>query len=234
MGKYKKKKSKECKLPDKLLNIPNADKGFHEKWYNERNMLNFPHPFRCVIFGNPNTGKTTKVKNIILRTKPKFKKIFVIHIDGEYTKEYNDIKAHILNQIPSPDDKIFCGKYKTLLILEDLEYKFLNKQELRNLDRLFGYVSTHKNVSCVSIAQDGFNIPPCVRRMSNIWVLGPSNDKDSIKQISRKCGLTSKFVENVYKNHITDNFKSLWIDNTKDTPYPLRLNGFEEFNSVNL
>ena len=227
MGKKDKKRKRKSELPNMLIKIDNADKEWHEKWSNQRNMLNFPHPFRCVIFGNPNTAKTTKCKNIILRAQPKFKKIYVVHIDGDYTKEYDDVKADILKEIPSPNDKIFTGKEKILVILEDLEYKFLNKKELRNLDRLFGYVSTHKNVSCISIAQDGFNIPPCIRRMSNIWVLGPSNDKDSIKQISRKCGLTSKFVENIYKNHITDNFKSLWIDNTKDTPYPLRLNGFE-------
>lgn len=230
--KGKKRKHKETKLPNLLIKIDNEDKKWHEKWYTERNMLNFPHPFRAVIFGNVNTGKTTKALNIMVRARPKFKKIYVVHIDGEYSKEYDCVNATILKKIPAPNDKIFDGKHKTLVILEDIEYKFLNKKELRNLDRLFGYVSSHKNVSCISIAQDGFNIPPCVRRMSNIWVLGPSHDKDSVKQISRKCGLTSKFIENVYDNHITDNFKSLWIDNTKDTPYPLRLNGFEQFKNT--
>ena len=215
------------KLPKKLLNIPNADKKWHEKWYKGRDMLNYPHPFRLVIFGNPNTAKTTKAKNIMIRADPPFEKIFVIHIDGEYTQEYEDIDAVMLDKIPAPNSPIFDGECKTLVVLEDLEFKFLNKTELRNLDRLCGYVSTHKNVSVITIAQDGFNLPPCVRRMSNIWVLGKSNDMDSIKQISRKCGLTPKFVENIYRTKLKTQYDSLWIDNTKNSPYPLRLNGFE-------
>ncbi len=60
------------KLPNKILALPNPDKEFHEEWYRNRNVLNFPHPFRCVALGPPNVGKTTIVKNILLRAKPQF------------------------------------------------------------------------------------------------------------------------------------------------------------------
>ncbi len=45
------------KLPNKILALPNPDKEFHEEWYRNRNVLNFPHPFRAVALGPPNVGE---------------------------------------------------------------------------------------------------------------------------------------------------------------------------------
>ena len=45
------------KLPNKILALPNPDKEFHERWYKNRNMLNLPHPFRCLCLGPPNVGE---------------------------------------------------------------------------------------------------------------------------------------------------------------------------------
>ena len=43
-------------------------------------MLNFPHPFRGVLLGPPNTGKSTSVKNILIRADPPFKKVTVVTV----------------------------------------------------------------------------------------------------------------------------------------------------------
>ena len=75
------------KLPDELLPIKNDDKAFHEKWTKGRNMLNMPHPFRGVILGTPNCGKSTTSKNLIIRQDPPFQEVFVIHCDADHTKE---------------------------------------------------------------------------------------------------------------------------------------------------
>ena len=40
---------------NKLIIIPNEDKTFHEK-VDETNLCNFPHPFRMILCGPPNTG----------------------------------------------------------------------------------------------------------------------------------------------------------------------------------
>jgi hypothetical protein len=222
------KKRKKKRLPQKLIAIPNADKKFHEQWKDmpNRDMLNFPHPWRGVIFSNPNCGKTTDLKNILIRADPPFQRLYVVHVDGGYTKEYEDVEAKILDKIPAPDDQILDGKKKTLIILEDLEYKFMSKQQLKSLDRLFGYVSTHKNVSVALLAQDAFNIPPCVRRMSNLWILGKTNDMDSLYMIARKCGMKPDRFKQIFENDIKGQHDKLWIDNTKKSPYPLRLNGY--------
>lgn len=226
--KRKKTKKRKEKLPDELIILDNPDKLFHEDWTKGRNMLNFPHPFRMVIFGPPNMGKTNTIKNILLRAKPDFKEVFVIHADPEYTQEYDDIDVELLAEIPAPAE--WEGLVKTLVILDDLEFKQMSKDQKRNLDRLFGFVSTHKNISVILTSQDGFNVPPIVRRTSNVWILYKSPDMDSMATMARRTGLKPDELKNIFNTILKGNRDALWIDRTSKTPYPLRKNGFKIIN----
>jgi ABC-type cobalamin/Fe3+-siderophores transport system ATPase subunit len=220
----KRKKKRRQKLPNELIIIDNPDKTFHEHWSERRNLLNIPHPFRAVLLGPPNVGKTTVIKNILVRAKPAFEEIFVIHADPEYTQEYDDIDAQMLDEIPSPTE--WEGEVKTLVILDDLEYKQMDKLQKKNLDRLFGYVSTHKNISVMLTSQDAFNVPPIVRRTSNLWILWKSPDMDSMATVARKTGMRSDEMRNLFNTILKGDRDSLWIDATTKTPAPLRKNGF--------
>ena len=228
MSDFKKlpKKLRKLRLPNKIIALPNADKKFHEKWYDGRNPLNPPHPFRCVCLGPPNVGKTTIVKNLLIRAKPQFEEVVVIHCDSGYTKEYCDLGDDIemLDSIPAPEE--WEGAVKTLVVLDDLEYKTMAKDQKRNLDRLFGYVSTHKNISCILCSQDAFNVPPIVRRCSNLFILWKCNDMDSLAMVARKTGFKKDDFKNIFEQILTEDRDSLWIDSTSKTPYPLRKNGF--------
>lgn len=227
MSNYRKKK---LRLPNKIIPLPNPDKTFHEKWYKGRGMLNIPHPFRCVALGPPNVGKTTIVKNLLLRAEPPFEEVVVIHCDSGYTKEYNDIgeNLELINEIPAPED--WEGIKKTLVVLDDLEFKGMNKQQKRCLDRLFGYVSTHKNISCILCSQDPFNVPPIVRRCSNLWVLWRCPDLDAMATCARKTGLKANNFNSIFNQLMMEPRDSLWIDTTAHTPYPMRKNGFQIIN----
>lgn len=211
-------------LPNKLIAIKNKDKKFHEQWSERRNPLNFPHPFRGVMMGPPNVGKSTCCKNLLLRAKPEFEEVFIIHCDPDYTQEYEDVGGKLIGSIPSPEQ--WDGQVKTLVILDDLEYKGMSKDERRALDRLFGYVSTHKNISVLLCAQDAFNIPPIVRRCSNLFVFWKNNDHDSMSNIARKSGISSYEFKQLFNEFIKEPRDSLWIDMTCGSPYPLRKNGF--------
>jgi hypothetical protein len=221
-------KKVKMRLPNEILALPNADKLFHEKWKKGRNMLNIPHPFRCVALGPPNCGKGTIVKNLLLRAKPEFEEVFVIHCDPDYTKEWNDIGGEMMSEIPNPED--WKGEVKTLVILDDLEFKGMSKDQKRNLDRLFGFVSTHKNISICLCAQDTFNVPPIVRRCSNLWVLWKMNDMDSLSNTARKTGMSAQNFNTIFNELMMNNHDSLWIDTTAGTPYPLRKNGYTIIN----
>lgn len=221
----KRKKKLKKRLPNAIIPIPNPDKNFHEGWYERRNPLNIPHPFRAVCLGPPNVGKTTIVKNLLLRAKPGFEEVFVIHCDPDYTEEYDDVQATILDHIPPPEE--WEGLVKTLVVLDDLEFKGMDKTQKRNLNRLFGFVSTHKNISCVLCSQDPFNVPPIVRRCANLWVLWRMSDLDAMATTSRKAGLNSITLKTIFDSLMTDPHESLWIDLTDKTPYKMRKNGYE-------
>lgn len=212
------------KIPNRMFVFPNKDKAFHESWTETRNRINIPHPFRAVLMGPPNSGKTMMVKNMLFRQQPPFEEVFVIHCDPDYTNEYADIHAKLMDEIPSPQS--WEGKKKTMVILDDLEFKGMNKTQKRNLDRLFGFVSTHKNISVCLCSQDTFNVPPIVRRCSNLWVLWRMQDLDSLALCARKCGYSALDFRQLFK--LLESPKdSIWIDLTDHSPYPLRRNGYE-------
>lgn len=224
----KKHKRKRSGLPNHLFALPNRDKAFHEKWYPGRNLIDFPHPFRLVCVSKPNGGKTTSIKHIIMRVgegKKPFERIFVIHCDGEETLEYEELDVTMLGHIPRPED--FPNDMKTLVILEDLDYLSMSKEQQGCLERLFGYVSTHKNISVALTAQNVFNVCPAVRRCANIILLWNNHDGDMIKAVARKTGLDPEALNHVLQNRCVKPHDSLWIDFTDNSPAPFRLNGFD-------
>jgi hypothetical protein len=100
-----KKKTKKVELPKELLPIKNADKeGWMETWSKKRDLLNIPHPMRGVFLGPPHTGKSTTIKNILLRADPPFERVICIHCDHEGSKEWDDIGAEMRGDIPAPTE----------------------------------------------------------------------------------------------------------------------------------
>lgn len=224
--------------PDSLFGFENADKGFHESWEPGDNLLDFPAPFRALITGPPNSGKSTVVKNILVRQQPPFDRVVIVHCDIEHTQEYKDIMDDaeegtvlLMSEIPPADswdtdvdqDGETC-LLKTLLIIDDIDLKTLNKEQRKNLDRTCGYVSTHRNVSVCICTQDSFAAAPNIRRMMNIFVIWRSPDLEALAMVARKVGV--KDLEALFDKHCKHRRDSIWIDLTTNSPAPLRLNGF--------
>ena len=224
-------KKKVKKLPQRIIPLKNADKTFHEKWKKKDSLFNFCAPFRMVLAGPPNVGKSTMIKHILLHQDPPFEEVVVVHCDPENTAEYDDLGGEdcnvtITDQIPHPSEWSDQNT-KTLCIIDDLELKHLSKQQKSNLDRAFGFCSTHKNVNICLAVQDVFNIVPSCRRMSNIWVLWKNCDLDSLANIARKCGMLTSELKAIFKNLMPNFRDSLMIDMSPRSPAPLRKNGFE-------
>lgn len=211
------------KLPQKIIALDNADKSWHESWAPGRDLLNIPHPFRAVLMGPPNSGKTTVVKNILMRADPPFTRMVVIYPDGGgFTDEYKDCgELEMLGRIPAPEE--WDGKQKTLCVVDDFELKSLSRDQRANLDRLVGHVSTHRNVSVCICNQDAYNAPPIVRRCANLFILWKPKDIVSMQTFASRTGEDLRELFNL----TTSRFDSIWIDMTVDSPAPLRLNGYQ-------
>ena len=215
-------------LPKHIIPFTNRDKEFHETWYPARDWLDFPHPFRMMLASKPNGGKTTVILNIILRVafgKHPFQKIIVVHCDPEQTREYNQLDRLLTAHIPAPEE--FDPQEKTLVILEDLSYLNMSLEQQGRLERLYGYASTHKNVSCILTAQDPFSILPTVRRCSNVFVVWNNHDGDMLKLLSRKTGHGTEQLSKALVQHCRGPHDSFWIDLTPNSPAKYRKNGYQ-------
>jgi hypothetical protein len=224
--KTKVRKRRKTKFPKEIIPIHNADKKFHETWTPDRDPLDFPHPYRAILVASPNSGKTCMIINILLRSNPYFQKIYLMHADPEATKEYDvfDDVEHI-KSVPPPE--FFDPEKKQIFILDDVEFSNLNKIEKGYLNRLFGYSSTHKNLSVLCTSQTWVSIPATARRCTNIFFLWKNIDRGSFSQLALRLGMEPQKLHDLSNKYLIGSHDSLCIDRTKNTPYPLRRNGYE-------
>jgi hypothetical protein len=222
----KKTKSSKKELPNKLIPIICTDKeGWTESWTAGRNLLNIPHPFRLCAFGPPSSGKSTAIKNIIVRAKPEFKEIIVVHLDPEGSKEWDDCDAKIIAVIPEPTS--FDRTKKKLLILEDLNLSDMSKIDKNKLNRLMGYSSSHSNLSICITAQNSFDLSPSIRRMANLYIIFKQPDLNSLITLASRTGLAKKHMLFIMSRLLTQPHDSLWVDLQKASLSPYRINGYD-------
>ena len=151
-------------LPNKLIVFKNDDKLWHEK--PSEDLACMPHPSRGILNSQPNGGKSLCILSMIYHNN--FKRIIVVHNDIS-TKEYKLLDCDIVDEIPHIDE--FDKTEKTLLILEDLNYKHMSKEQKHRWNRMYGTWSTHNNISVWSTFQTPFSSPPDIRQMCSFIIL---------------------------------------------------------------
>ena len=78
----------------KVVAFDNSDKKKAEKWDDKKDkhgnldLANFPCPFRCLLLGPPNSGKSNLIKNLIIHQKPR------INTSEEFNTLYKEIQIH--------------------------------------------------------------------------------------------------------------------------------------------
>ena len=227
MSKKKPNLKKEHMYPDEIIIIPNSEKKFHESYFEGRNLCNFIHPYRMLLCSlQPNLGKTLWIKNILIRANPKFKQIFLLHCGEDLQTEYDDIDYICLRSIPEINSEIFNPKLKSLMIIEDKNFKYFSKQDLHRLDRHMGFSSTHRNLSIIIASQSYFDVPFSDRRMSSKRAFWKTKDVQCMQTIGRRCGFSKGEIHYLVKTYLKDIHDTLWIDCTKNTKFPVRLNCF--------
>lgn len=181
------------KIEKKIYVFDSPDKENAER-FDSSNPHVWVKPFRSAIMASPSTGKTCLVNNIILHAfaaDKKFDMICVLKYLGDSSEEYNNLECDDVivvkrSTIPNEWIHLFCNegeededniniellkdpKIKKLLILEDIATKHgnLNKQQKELIDRIFGVISSHLNVSVILCAQDAVEISPIIRRKCN-------------------------------------------------------------------
>jgi len=219
-----KKKKEDYGLPQKIIAFPNADKEkFVDEWYEGRDPLDIPRVFRAMLAGPPSSGKSLFTFNVLARSD--FDRVFLVHLDP-CSSEYDDIDIYFRSEELPPLDLLRQDPHlDKLLIIEDMNMSTLNKHDLYNLDRIMGAVSSHSNVSVIFTAQDPMACPPCVRRMCNVFVLWKLPDLAALSLIAPRTGFRSEEYRQFFR-HLKSSYDFLMLDGTRDTPYPIRINGY--------
>ncbi len=222
----------KMQLPRRIVPYSNADKTGYETWATKGpnpDLLDFPKPFRMCLMAQPNTGKTTIIKNVLAHCYPYFTEIIVVHQDTE-SGDYDDIGQYeMCSLIPSPEElneRAHAEPGPRLIIIEDIPLGSLDASQKLALDRLFGYCSSHMNYSVMLTAQNWTSLHPTVRRMTNIFVLGNLNDQASMRQLCTRVGCPAKIYA-LLLGYLKTPHDTMWIDRTIGSPQPYRINGYQ-------
>ena len=219
----------EYKIPKKLIDIKNTDKGFTEKWTPARSgdIANFPHPSRIALIGPPSTGKSFVCKHLLMHQRPMFKELYIIHGDADVTTEFNDLEPTMIMST-FPPVEFYDGKVKTLVIIDDVEYSDLSKDQIARLHKLFRYVSSHKNVSIYVTHQNFFSLPSLVRKLCTTFIIWKPRSSTELKLIANRIGLKPEMLTDIFKNQLSNYRDSLTVDFNIGTPCVFRKNIFEK------
>ena len=225
----KRVKKRVPKAPLEILALPCADKtGWTESYAKKgtKNLANFIHPARVLCIGPCGTGKSTLAKNLLIQQRPRFKEVYVCHLDAERTKEWKVIEpTMMLSEIPPVD--FFDGKVKTLLIIDDFEWTASHKERLKNIAGLFRYASTHCNLSIYLCHQSFFDIPPLCKKMANYFCIWKPTSRLELTQIANRINMNATDLKKLFKHVITGHRDHLTVDLCEGTPAKYRKNIFQ-------
>jgi hypothetical protein len=216
----------KLKLKKKLVDIANKDKGgWVEKWTDNRakDIANFVHPSRICLCGPPSVGKSFYMKQMILHQRPMFKELYIIHGDAECTQEFDDLDPTMM-MTEFPEICFWDGAVKTCVIIDDVEFSALNKEQVARLNKLVRYGSSHKNLTIYISHQSFFDLPSLIRKLCNVFVLWKPRSLMELKIIANRVGYTANQIEHIFENHCAEYRDALCIDLSYNSPAELRKN----------
>jgi GTPase SAR1 family protein len=224
------------KIPQQLFDIPNPDKtGWTEKWTDARakDLANFPHPSRICLIGPPSVGKSFMMKHLLLHQRPMFQELYIIHGDSTVTREFDDLEATMLMD-EFPPVEFYDSLVKTLVIIDDVEFSHLSRDQVARMNKLVRYVSSHKNVTVYVSHQSFVDLPILIRKLCNVFIIWKPRSLIELKLIANRIALHPEQMEDVFENHCNQYRDSLCVDLHFNTPAMFRKNVFTKIDLIPL
>lgn len=223
----RRRRKKIGRAPRELVILKNADKGFHENYRPGDSPIRFPHPWRLIIAGKCNSGKTLMIANIMMAAaarKPKFEQLIVVHGDPE-TKEYDMLDPTcIRTTIPTMEE--LDPSVKSCIIIDDFEWD-VDKEGRRRISELVRFGSTHRNTSVAISHQNFTSIPKIARDSANVFIVYRPHDLDTLTLLGRRIGLVKEEVHGIFREHLPKWRDSLMINLIDGAPYKYAKNLFQ-------
>ena len=192
--------------------------------------VRFKHPFTCIISGPSQSGKSVFTFRLISEateqiTPPPEK---IMYCYGEYQPVFDEFpQVHFHEGLP--DNSLFDGKERTLLILDDLM-----SEAGEGVSNIFTKLSHHRNVSVIFLTQNMFYKSSHSRTMSlnSHYLVLFKNPRDALQVATLARQMypgNSKFLIEAFKMATEEPYGYLLIDLKAETleNYRLRSNIFK-------
>ena len=162
-----------------------------------------------------------------------FKELCIIHGDSDCTKEYEDVEPTMM-MTEFPPIEFFDGSQKTLVIIDDVEYSSMNKEQQGRMNKLVRPGSSHKNLTLYFTHQNFFSLPILVWKSCNVFIIWKPRALGELKMIANRVGMRAEELEYIFDNICTEYRDSLCIDLHYKTPALLRKNIWEPIDLTNI
>ena len=226
-----------ARAPNRVVAYGCADKSLRESWdaHRQQDIANFPSPFRMLMLGPPNSGKSTLCKNVVVHQDPPFDEVYIVHEDAGATREYDDLEPSGMlaeipglafwDALPTMEEDPETGEerpIKRLVIVDDVEYTRASKQRLKDLAILMRFASSHKNLSVIESSK--FLRPAGHREEGCRRICALAIEGNELHLIENRIGLPNGSHTEIFDAFGRDARDSVCIDATRGTPAPLRWN----------
>lgn len=224
----KQRRKKIGRAPRELVILKNKDKsGWHESYKKGDSPIRFPHPWRLIIAGKCNSGKTMLIANILMASaarKPRFHELIVVHGDPG-TREYENLDPTCIRS-SIPECSELDPSVKRLLVIDDFQWEG-DKESRRKVSELMRWGSTHRNTSVCISHQRFISIPKCCRDNANLFICYKPHDLDTLTTLGRRVGLKKHEIHGIFRDHMHNWRDSLLINLIDGAPYKYAKNLFE-------
>lgn len=241
----------DIKLPkDEIFIFHSVDKN-NETWSKNRKFSNYPRPYRSLILGCPNSGKSSIAKNLVLAGQPPYSKIYVWASSPKEWEKYADYliddsdildESNILFEDDDDSDieemekeinpKIKKTTRHKLLIIDDIEISKCSRPLKARVSLLFKHISSHKNLSIICLLQSPDMVGNEILANCNVFLISLNyKDIENISRLGKKIGVSYQTFKKIYRyiaNNIDNKqYSYLCIDNTVNTKNPISVNFFQ-------
>lgn len=236
MPKDKKHTYSKHSLPKEIIVIPNRDKKQNEKWDEARmtHPANFPCPNRFILVGRPGSGKSLCLQNILLRSRPLYDVLVLVHPDGKISREWEDFEPTYVFEEP-PGTEFFeqlikkDGTFpKTAIVIDDIELYKQRKEILSNIATIMRYYSTHRYVSCFLTFQSFFDIPSIYRKLASVFIIYRPLITNEFATIENRLGMPKGRLRYLFDSLCHKPTDFIVVDHSNGSPMPLRFGLFQK------
>ena len=195
---------KKGKIMPTIIPIDSEDKKGLDPEPPQDHPLSMPRGSRVCLLAPPGHGKTSCIKNLLLRSSP-FAAVVVISGVGEHTSEWSKVVHTKTNFTEASEDwwgalsKLHKGK-PLACVVDDMNYADMSPKERSNAYKLVQFVCTHLNVTCFMASHSWVQLIPRLRRACNVVVMWPPTHggAEQLSYISRSLGLPKPLLEEAF------------------------------------